>query len=64
MTEWTDDALHVLKESCGCFDGFSTDEAAWKARAAMVRKHGNLPVGARECRDKAVTMGWSKEESE
>lgn len=61
MTEWTDDALHVLKTACGCFEGFSTEEAAWQARAAMVRKHGNISTDARDCREKAKTMGLWKE---
>ena len=56
--EWTKDALAMLKAMCGCFAGFHSPEAAWEARATMMRKHGGYDVSADECAAKAEACGW------
>lgn len=58
---WTIDALAMLKTLCGCFAGFSSPEAAWEARAAMMRKHGGYDVSAAECAKQAEACGWEAE---
>lgn len=56
--DWTRDALAMLKVLCGCFAGFHSQEAAWEARARMMRKHGGYDVDAVECARKASSLGW------
>ena len=56
--EWTKDALAMLKTLCGCFAGFHSPDAAWEARAMMMRKHGGYDVSAEECARQAETRGW------